>query len=220
MKKVLLADDHPFILSGIKAILRETEYEVVGALSCGDAVVEALPTLQPEILILDVNMPGRSGVEILRMLRSRGDTRPVILLTASLEDSLIIEALSLKVQGIVLKEGAQSQLLECLAAIQSGRRWIEQSLLQRALDISMNGSGSTPFDALTERERAIAALVAQGLRNKEVAAKIKMTEGTVKVYLHRIYEKLGVGSRTELALLARDVGGTDHPQFLRRRLDL
>jgi two-component system nitrate/nitrite response regulator NarP len=77
-------------------------------------------------------------------------------------------------------------------------------VLQRALDLSMNGGGSSPLDALTEREKAITGLVSQGLRNKEVAAELRMTEGTVKVYLHRIYEKLGVGSRTELALLVRD----------------
>jgi two-component system nitrate/nitrite response regulator NarP len=204
MKKLLIADDHPFILSGLEALLRDTEYEVVGILSRGDSVIDALPKLQPDILILDVNMPGQSGVEVLRTLRSRGDNRHVILLTAGLDDQLILEALSLGVDGVVLKEGAQSQLLECLAVVAEGRRWIEQSVLQRALDLSMNGGGSSPLDALTEREKAITGLVSQGLRNKEVAAELRMTEGTVKVYLHRIYEKLGVGSRTELALLVRD----------------
>jgi two-component system nitrate/nitrite response regulator NarP len=204
MKKLLIADDHPFILSGLEALLRDTEYEVVGILSRGDSVIDALPKLQPDILILDVNMPGQSGVEVLRTLRSRGDNRHVILLTAGLDDQLILEALSLGVDGVVLKEGAQSQLLECLGVVAEGRRWIEQSVLQRALDLSMNGGGSSPLDALTEREKAITGLVSQGLRNKEVAAELRMTEGTVKVYLHRIYEKLGVGSRTELALLVRD----------------
>jgi two-component system nitrate/nitrite response regulator NarP len=206
MNKVLIADDHPFILAGLESILRDTHYQVVGTVSRGDAALDALPKLRPDILILDVNMPGRSGIEVLRTLRGRGDNRAVILLTASLDDKLILEALSLGVQGLLLKEGAQSRLLECLEAVGNGGRWIEQSLLQRALDLSMKGGGGTPFDVLTEREKAIAALVAQGLRNREVAAELGMTEGTVKVYLHRIYEKLRVGSRTELALLARDSG--------------
>ena len=204
MKKVLIADDHPFILAGLESILRDTSYQIVGTVTRGDAVLEALPTLRPDILILDVNMPGRTGVEVLRTLRSRGDDRVVILLTASLDDHLIMDALALGVQGVVLKEGAQSMLLECLGAVSEGRRWIDQSLLQRALALTMNGGGKGALSPLTERERAIAGLVAQGLRNKEVAAELGMTEGTVKVYLHRIYEKLGVSSRTELALLVRD----------------
>ena len=206
MKKVLIADDHPFILAGLESILRDGDYRIVGTASRGDTALDALPTLRPDILILDVNMPGRSGVEVLRTLRSRGDNRPVILLTANVEDNVLLEVLALGVQGFLLKDGAQSRLLECLDAVAQGGRWIEQSLLQRALDLSINGGGSSPFDALTEREKAIAALVAQGLRNKEAASELGMTEGTVKVYLHRIYEKLGVGSRTELALLARDCG--------------
>jgi two-component system nitrate/nitrite response regulator NarP len=206
MKRVLIADDHPFILAGLESILRDGDYRIVGTASRGDTALDALPTLRPDILILDVNMPGRSGVEVLRTLRSRGDNRPVILLTAHVEDKVLLEVLALGVQGFLLKDGAQSRLLECLDAVARGGRWIEQSLLQRALDLSIKGGGSSPFDALTEREKAIAALVAQGLRNKEAASELGMTEGTVKVYLHRIYEKLGVGSRTELALLARDCG--------------
>jgi two-component system nitrate/nitrite response regulator NarP len=206
MKRVLIADDHPFILAGLESILRDGDYRIVGTASRGDTALDALPTLRPDILILDVNMPGRSGVEVLRTLRSRGDNRPVILLTAHVEDKVLLEVLALGVQGFLLKDGAQSRLLECLDAVAQGGRWIEQSLLQRALDLSIHGGGSSPFDGLTEREKAIAALVAQGLRNKEAASELGMTEGTVKVYLHRIYEKLGVGSRTELALLARDCG--------------
>jgi two-component system nitrate/nitrite response regulator NarP len=204
MTTVLLVDDHPFILSGLETVLRDTEYEIVGTLTRGDAVPGVLPKLRPDIVILDVNVPGVTGVEVLRTLRSQGDNRVVVLLTASIEDHLMLDALALGVQGIVLKEGAHSQLLECLAAVTQGNRWIDQSLLQRALDLTKNGGGNTPFNTLTEREKGIVAVVAKGLRNKEVAAKLGMTEGTVKVYLHRIYEKLGVSSRTELALLVRD----------------
>lgn len=205
MTKLLLADDHPFILAGLESILRDTDYQILGMLNSGEAVLEALPRLRPDILILDVSMPGRTGVDVLRTIRSRGDQRPVILLTADLEDRLLLEALNVGVQGIVLKECAQTHLLDCLGTVREGGRWIEQSLLQRALDLTMSrGAAADPLSQLTPRERAIVGLVAQGLRNREIASELGMSEGTVKVYLHRIYQKLDVGSRTELALYARD----------------
>jgi two-component system nitrate/nitrite response regulator NarP len=206
MTRVLLADDHPIILSGIEAILRDTGYAVVAKLDNGADALEAIPAARPDILVLDVSMPERSGLDVLRTLRARGDMRPVVLLTASLENSDLLEAIRLQVNGIVLKDGAQALLTRCLDAVRAGGRWIEKSLLERALDLTMNGGARTePFAGLTPRERAIVGLVAQGLRNRDVGSELGITEGTVKVYLHRIYEKLGVGSRTELAIYAKDV---------------
>jgi len=204
MTRVLIADDHPFILAGLDAILRGTDYQVVGMVPDGAAALEALAKLRPDILILDVSMPIQSGLDVLRTLRARGDDRPIVLLTAGMNDQPLLEALKLGVQGIVLKDGAQALLLTCLDAVRQGRRWIDQGLLQRALDVSMQGGTADPMITLAPREKAIAALVARGLRNREIGAQLGMTEGTVKVYLHRVYEKLGVGSRTELAILAKD----------------
>jgi two-component system nitrate/nitrite response regulator NarP len=206
MTRVLIADDHPIMLSGIEAILRDTEYMVVAKVTNGAAVLEALPSARPEILVLDVQMPERTGLDVLRTLRERGDQRAVVLLTASLDDNSLLEAIQLGVNGIILKDGAQSLLLRCLEDVGSGRRWIEKSLLERALEISMGGGHESRdgLAALSKRERAIVGLVAQGLKNRDVASELGITEGTVKVYLHRIYEKLGVSNRTELAIHARD----------------
>jgi two-component system nitrate/nitrite response regulator NarP len=206
MTRVLIADDHPIMLSGIEAILRDSEFSVVAKLTDGAAVLESLSTTRPEILILDVQMPERTGLDVLRTLRSRGDQRPIVLLTASLDDSGLLEAIQLGVNGIILKDGAQSLLLRCLEDVRNGRRWIEKSLLERALEISMGGGAETRdgLQSLSNRERAIVGLVAQGIRNRDVASELGITEGTVKVYLHRIYEKLGVTNRTELAIYARD----------------
>lgn len=196
-----MADDHPIIISGIEAILRGTGYEIVAKLGDGAAVLEALATTDADILLLDVSMPEPGGVDVLRTLREAGDMRLVVLLTASIDSADLLEALRLKVNGIVIKDGAQALLTRCLDAVRQGERWVEKSLLERALDLSMNGGQrSEPFADLTSRERSIVALVAQGLRNREVASELGMTEGSVKVYLHRVYEKLGVGNRTELAI--------------------
>jgi len=204
--RLLIADDHPIIVSGLKSVFGDSDYEVVEAVASGDALPDAIERSRPDILILDVSMPGGGGIEALRRLRAAGYTRPVVLLTAALEDSELIEAVRLGVQGIVLKEGAHTLLVPCLDTVREGGRWIEPGLLQRALDLAMNGGGAAadPFHGLTERERAIARQVARGLRNRDIAAALDMNEGTVKVYLHHIYRKLGVTSRTELALLVRE----------------
>jgi two-component system nitrate/nitrite response regulator NarP len=205
MTRLLLADDHPFILAGLEAILRDTEFKVVATLQDGDEVLERLPSLRPDIVVLDVNMPRQTGIDVLRAMRSRGDRRPVVLLTASLSDARLLEALQLGVQGIVLKDGAQNQLLDCLKAVRQGEKWIERSLMQRALDVTVQGSDPAPsLSKLTSRERLLVSLIGKGLRNRDIAKEMSITEGTVKVSLHRIYEKLGVGNRTELALLAAD----------------
>ncbi|MFL6858720.1 MAG: response regulator [Allosphingosinicella sp.] len=204
MTRILIADDHPIIVSGLRAVLAGTDYEVAGAVSRGDEVPAAIAALAPEILLLDVSMPGLSGVELLRRLRGEGDRRAVVLLTAGLDDAALIEAVELGVNGIVLKEGAHSLLIPCLDAVRGGGRWIEPALLQRALDLALSGGApADPLASLTERERAIAGLVVRGLRNRDIAERLETNEGNVKVYLHRIYKKLGVGSRTELLLHAR-----------------
>ncbi len=205
MTRILIADDHRIIVTGLEAILRDTEFQVVGAVSDGTEVADAVAELRPGILILDVRMPGRTGVEVLRGMRTRGDELPVVLLTAELEDNELVEAVRLGVNGIVLKDGAHSLLIPCLEAVRDGRRWIEQSLLQRALDLTMDGAEAPdPLRGLNPREKAIAALVGQGMRNRDIAAELDMNEGTVKVYLYRIYKKLGLGSRTELAIRIRE----------------
>jgi two-component system nitrate/nitrite response regulator NarP len=204
LTRILIADDHPIIVSGLAAVLADSDYEVVGSVANGLALADEIERTAPELLLLDVSMPGCGGVEALRALRARGDPRPVVLLTAGLEDRELIEAVQLGVEGIVLKEGAHNLLIPCLDAVRDGGRWIEQSLLQRALDLTIGGSlPADPFHPLTGREREIAALAAEGLRNRDIAGRLELNEGTVKVYLHRIYRKLGVATRTELAIRAQ-----------------
>ena len=207
MTRILIADDHRIIVSGLEAILRDTEFEVVGTVEDGSQVAEAVRSLAPDILILDVRMPRCSGIDALRDLRGRGSDLPVALLTAELEDGELAEAVRLGVNGIVLKDAAHSLLLPCLRALGEGRRWIDEALLRRASELDGDGGEAPdPLGTLNPRERAIASLVAQGLRNRDIAAELDMNEGTVKVYLYRIYKKLGLGSRTELAIRLRDRG--------------
>jgi two-component system nitrate/nitrite response regulator NarL len=164
-------------------------------------------------LLLDVSMPGLSGIELLRALRAAGDARPVVLLTAGLEDAALVEAIALGVNGIVLKEGAHNLLIPCLETVRGGERWIEQDLLGRADEIASGGGVPVdPLALLNPRERRIAELVVRGLRNREIGERIGTNEGNVKVYLHRIYRKLGISSRTEMVLHAAGRGPREAPQ--------
>jgi DNA-binding NarL/FixJ family response regulator len=206
MTRILIADDHRIIVSGLEAILRDTEFEVVGTVEDGSKVAAAVARLAPDILILDVRMPRCSGIEALRALRGTGSKLPAALLTAELEDGDLAEAISLGVNGIVLKDAAHSLLLPCLRALSAGERWIDAALLARAEALAGEGSADDPLAELNSREQAIARLVAQGLRNRDIAGELDMNEGTVKVYLYRIYKKLGLNSRTELAIRLRDRG--------------
>ena len=204
MTKVLLAEDDPLTLSGIELLLANSNYRVAAAVTNGDEVLDHLPTARPDVLILDVDMPGRTGLDILRILRTRGNMCPVILLTGRIDERKATEAIQLSVNGLVLKSAAPRDLVSCLDSVVQGRRWLDQQVLQRALDYTLSDKvREDPLKTLSPREKAIAALVQQGMRNKEVAAELGLTEGTVKVHLHKIFDKLGIKSRTELILLER-----------------
>lgn len=206
MIDVLVADDHPFMRAGIEAVLRGTRYRVVATAATGPDAMDQINRHDPAICLLDVRMPLMSGVQILEALRDNGDRRAVVLLTAELSDKDLLAAVRAGANGILLKDGAEDVLLSCLDAVADGGRAIEPALLQRALDKSI-GASKNSLDVLTPRERQIAELVGQGLRNRDIAARVGVTEGTVKVYLHAMYQKLGTENRTALALLVHEALG-------------
>jgi len=202
MIRVLLADDHPFMRTGIEAVLRGSRFTVVATAASGREALDAVAEHDPEICIFDIRMPGLTGVELLQTVRGRGDKRRIVLLTAELEDDALLAAIKAGVDGIVLKDGAEDALLACLETVAAGSRAVPAELLERALQVSLDDSRGHPLDRLTPREKQIAEHVGRGMRNRDIAAALAMTEGTVKVYLHTIYQKLAIENRTELALLA------------------
>jgi two-component system nitrate/nitrite response regulator NarL len=207
MTKLLIAEDDPLTLEGIKLLLGATNYEIVATTGDGESVLELLPVKRPDMLLLDFDMPKRSGLDVLRTLRERGDKRPIVLLTGSMSDRRVYEALQLGLNGLVIKSAAPRHLLTCLDSVVQGRRWIEHEVLQRAMELSFSPDGADPLQALSKRERAIVGLLLQGMRNKQIAGELGIGEGTVKVHLHKIFEKLGVASRMELALVAaKEIG--------------
>jgi len=204
---ILVADDHGFIRTGVEAVLRDSRFHIVAATASGEETLAAIDTHDPEIVLLDIKMPGMSGVQVLERLRTRGDRRRVVILTAELSDTNLLAIMRAGVEGVVSKEGAGDGLVEVLERVAMGERVIAPDLLQRALDLSLRPEGAGPLDRLTPREKRIARLVARGMRNRDIGAELDIGEGTVKVYLHTMYQKLGIENRTELALMA--VNGFD-----------
>ena len=200
MSRILLADDHPMIRTALEALLRDTEFEIAGTAATGETALVEVARLQPDILLLDLQMPGGTGMDVLRRLRADKSPVKVVLLTAAIDDSSLLEAKALRVQGIVLKNADPAYLLDCLDNVRHGRSWIDPELGERARKLAAQGRDGRP--ALAPRERQLIGLVRAGLRNREIAEQLGVTEGTVKVYIHAIFEKLGVSSRTELAIRA------------------
>lgn len=204
---VLIADDHPIVLEGLAALFEGSGHSVVARCTSGLEVLDALQGVDPDILVLDLNMPPPDGLEIARTLKQRGHRAGIVLLTSDLADDDIIQAMQVGVAGIVLKEAASQQLIACLDAVHAGRQWFDREIANRALSsVASQAPSGRVADRLTPRELDVARLVARGLRNKEVARELAITEGTVKMYLHNIYDKLEVAGRVELANVVRDRG--------------
>lgn len=203
MARLLIAEDDPLTLSGIQLLLQQSLHQVVATVGDGDAALAAARANDADILILDVDMPGLSGIDILRLLRGEGDKRPIILLTGKISDQRAYEALQLGLEGLVIKTRAPEVLLTCIESVAAGRRWIDHEMLQRAMEVSLVGpEAGDPLRNLSVREHAVVQHVLKGLRNRDIAAQLGVTEGTVKVHLHNIFEKLEISSRTELVLKA------------------
>jgi two-component system nitrate/nitrite response regulator NarP len=205
MTSILIADDHAFLRAGLEAVLGSLGYRIVASVADGEAALAAVDRENPDLVILDIRMPQVSGVAVLEALRARGDMRPVLLLTAELDDPSLVGAIRAKVDGIVFKDHAAGTLQQAIETVLAGGRYIDLSLMDRAFTLASEAPSRTALEALSDRDLKIVEGAAAGLRNKEIAESLGITEGSVKVYLHRIYEKLGVGNRTELALLVHRV---------------
>ena len=160
--------------------------------------------LKPHLLLLDVNMPDGTGIDVLRQLRAGRRSPAVILLTAGMDDSQLLSADKLDPEGIVLKTSDPGLLLECMEQVRKGERFVDPEIAERTRSVKERLARAP---SLTPRERELVELVRQGLRNRDIAAQLGVTEGTVKVYLHAIFDKLQVENRTELALRAGDLIG-------------
>jgi DNA-binding NarL/FixJ family response regulator len=214
----VVADDHPIFRDGLcKLLALEDDFEVVAQAQDGRQVLEVLQQLEPDILLLDLKMPGLDGLQTLQRLQvAKGKTR-VIVLTASDDKNEFVQAMKLGTSGIVLKQTATDQLIKSIRKVHAGEIWLDSHTTAAVIRQFVANEDAAPppqqqlsgsparereRSPLSQREREIVALVAQGFKNKEMAEKMFISEQTVKNHLHNIFDKLGVSDRLELALYA------------------
>lgn len=207
--RILIADDHPIFRDGLRRLLEsEGEFRVIGEACDGAEAVQLAKQLLPEVLLLDLAMPRRTGIEALRELVSNVSPVRVILLTAAAEKEQIVQALQLGARGVVLKDSATQILLKSIHAVMNGQYWVGRESvtnLMQYLRTLMAPAVTYPQSnkyRLTPRELEIVSAVVAGYANKEIAQHFKISEDTVKHHLSNIFDKIGVSTRLELALFA------------------
>jgi DNA-binding NarL/FixJ family response regulator len=198
--RVVVVDDHPITLTGLQSLLaNEGDLTVVAGCIDGHEALRAVLAHEPDVLVVDQDMPVLDGVAMLKQLRSAGSqTRVVLLATAN--DHKLAEALRLHVEGVVFKHADPKHLIRCLREVQAGRRWLDSSL--GAFNL-VPLPGRVP-DALTPRQVEVARAAVSGLSNKELAQRLGVSEGTIKNHLHAIYERLQLDGRLALLLYLKE----------------
>jgi DNA-binding NarL/FixJ family response regulator len=206
---LVLADDHPIVLDGLEQLFRlEPDFDVVARCRHGEEALAALRSLRPDLLILDIRMPVLDGLAVLAAREREQIATRVIVLTAAIEPQQVLAALRHGVRGLVLKELAPELLVETARKVHAGERCFDSALVGQAVQSSAlrEEASDRVGRLLTPREREILGMVASGLRNRAVAERLSISEGTVKLHLHHIYEKLHVDGRLELILYAQKHG--------------
>jgi DNA-binding NarL/FixJ family response regulator len=202
MIRILLADDHPIVRDGLRAVLStQADFAVVGEAENGTQVLAQIAALEPDILLLDLEMPDGDGVVTLQALAGSGATVRVIIFTAFDTDDRIVEAVRAGAKGYLLKGAPRAELFNAIRVVHSGG-----SLLQPVIASKLIGrltQAPALVEPLTAREQEVLTLIAQGLPNKEIAARLVITERTVKFHVSAIMSKLSATNRTEAVALAR-----------------
>jgi DNA-binding NarL/FixJ family response regulator len=204
--RLVLVDDHPIVLDGLEQLFRlEPELEVVARCRDAAAALAAVDRHRPDVLVLDLKMPGGGGIAVLEALAGRPDPPRVVLLTAALDEDELIDAVRLGARGVVLKEMAPQLLLEAVRRVAAGGEWLEEGLGGRAIK-RLLARHLAAAAGLTAREEEIVRLAARGLRNREIGDELHISEGTVKMHLHHVFAKLDCDNRVEMLLRARERG--------------
>lgn len=208
--RVLLIDDHALVRKGIEELLQSRGVQVVASVSSGEEGLRRARELSSDIILLDIQMKGMTGIEALRQLRAGGDRTPVVMLTMSREDTDLAAALRAGAQGYLLKDIEPEELVPALQAVLGGNNVVAKEMVGTLARIVQGDEAqvreprqpATPFSKLTPRELEILERIAGGLSNKMIAQALLITDGTVKLHVKAILRKLGMRSRVEAAVSA------------------
>ncbi|NLV87757.1 MAG: response regulator transcription factor [Tissierellia bacterium] len=203
---VLIADDHALIREGIKQILElEEDIHVVGQANNGEEAFELASKLEPDIILLDINMPKTNGIEALRRFKDMGITSKVIILTIHEDREYILKTLKLGANGYMLKDSSANSLIEGIRRVAKGENYIQSSvadLVSASSDDSMEDKSIEQINSLTNREYEVLMLIAEGLNNKDIAERLYISEKTVKNHVSNIFKKLELNDRVQAAIFA------------------
>ena len=211
--RAVLVDDHPVVLAGLKSVLERAAVAVVAAGTTGAEALRLVADHRPDVLVLDLHLPDMNGLEVLRRLRHLGYPVAVLVLTAARDETLMLTLLREGAQGYVLKDEALEVLPHAVRAVAQGETWLSPSVatqvvrrLRAEAAAPSSPPSSGPVPPLTRREAEVLRLLAQGLDNAAIAARLVITKRTVQNHISAIYAKLGVRSRTEAMRLAIERG--------------
>jgi NarL family two-component system response regulator LiaR len=202
--RLLITDDHSIVRKGIKALLAtEKDMQVVGEAENGADAVEKSATLKPDVILMDLVMPEMDGIEATRRITTDQPGTKILVLTSFAADDKVFPAVKAGALGYLLKDSTPDQLLEAIRQVYKGEPSLEPSIARKVLqELSRPGQGKQTTEPLTERELDVLRLIAQGMSNKEIAAKIFVAEWTVRSHVSNILGKLHLASRTQAALYA------------------
>jgi two-component system nitrate/nitrite response regulator NarL len=211
--RVLLIDDHALVRKGLEALLQSRNIEVAASVGSGQEGIDEASKIKPDVILLDINMPGMNGLETLKELRQKKIESPVLMLTMSREEADLRAALQNGAQGYLLKDMEPEELIPALEAVASGDNVVAKELVGSLTRIvqskdsdESDTSEESPFSDLTPRELEILGHIAEGQSNKAIARDLDISDGTVKLHVKSILRKLGMHSRVEAAVKAVEHG--------------
>jgi DNA-binding NarL/FixJ family response regulator len=210
--RILIADDHPVFRFGLRALLNAVaDTEVVGEATAGEAAIALAAMLRPDVIVMDINMPGMNGIEATRRIRERNPDARVLVVTM-LDDDSVFAAMRAGARGYLLKGAEPAETLRAIRAVADGEAIFSAGVAERLMHFfaspgtPSSGESATAFPELTEREREVLELIAQGLTNSAIAERLVLSPKTVRNYITEIFAKLQVADRAQAIIRAREAG--------------
>jgi DNA-binding NarL/FixJ family response regulator len=205
--RILLVDDHAIVREGLRALLDDVNgMSIVGEASNGDEAVEMAARLKPDLVLMDLKMPGLPAPDAIRAIRARNPAVQILMLTSYAEDQQVQKVISAGALGYVLKDVAKAELLKAMTTVVRGEPWLHAEAQRLLVNRMRKPSEFNPLELLTDREKSVLKLLAQGQSNRSIGKSLQLTEGTVKGYVSNILAKLKLEDRTQAALLAVKLG--------------
>jgi len=207
MIKVLLTDDHELVRTGIRRLLEDSkQVEIVGEADCGEDSLQLAQSLKPDVILMDVNMPGIGGVEACRRILQRNSKQKIIVLTVHNEQTFPKRLLEIGAKGYLTKECGVDEMIKAIKQVNSGGSYIASSIAQQLALSLLPGNDVNPIDRLSRREFQVMLMISQGLTNVEISDKLCLSPKTISTYRLRVLEKLDAHNEVDLIKIAVEQG--------------